>query len=154
MARGVSPRRAAARLPIAAAAALAALLAAAAASGAGARVVFSGASVKANAAAGGVSITATVRCSNARRFSAHVWLASKEGSNQTFFDKTLTGPVTGGKGSGSVVFRGTVPVSGFIVAGSNVYCWDTDKSMGVGYRSLFVAYCSARGSCQATTGKP
>ena len=117
-------------------------------------VAFQNATVAATGSAAGVAIRVTVSCTGAQHYSAHVWLASKQGSNQSFWDKTITGPVTNNKGTGTAQYRGAVPSIGFIVAGSNVFCWSTDKSMGVGYRSLFVAYCSARGSCKATSGRP
>ena len=117
-------------------------------------IVYQNATIAATASTSGVSLKVTVFCTGAKRYSAHLWLASKQGSNQSFWDKTITGPMTGTKGTGTARYTGVVPADGFIVAGSNVFCWSTDKSMGVGYRSLFVAYCSARGSCQATSGKP
>ncbi|MEX2211498.1 MAG: hypothetical protein WD689_07015 [Gaiellaceae bacterium] len=133
--------------------ALGLIVSGAAAAGA-AKVVFKGATVTANAGGAGVAITVNVSCTGAKKYSAHVWLASKDGNNDTFFDRTITGTVAKNKGTGKTQYNGQVPANGFIVAGSNVFCWEADKSQGVGYRDLFVAYCAARGACKATVGRP
>ena len=109
-------------------------------------VGFKEAVLTSNASSGGVSLTVVVSCTGAEHFSAQIGLASNL-TDKTFFSKTVTGPVTNGKGEASAQYRGAVSSDGYILGGSNTFCWATDKSMGVGYRDIYFATCPPQGHC-------